>query len=164
MGLDITAYSKIVLDPNAEVDGDGYPVNLDDYFIALPDSLAAAEKNWPGRTGGLAAGVYKFEDTHGFRAGSYGGYNSWRNELAMLAGYGCAADVWGQENPEGPFVELINFSDCGGVIAGDAAKKLAQDFADFQSKVETTGYFAEKYADWRKAFELAADDGAVEFH
>lgn len=164
MGLDVTAYSKIALDPNAEVDGDGYPVKWDAYFMAHPGILAMTEKDWPGRTGGLKPGVYAYGDVFDFRAGSYGGYNSWRNELAELAGYGSASNVWEMDSPEGPFVELINFSDCEGIIAGDVAKKLAKDFAEFQEKVGEHGYFSQSYTNWRKAFELAADGGAVDFH
>jgi hypothetical protein len=47
--------------------------------------------------------------------------------------------------------------------------KLAADFAKNQEradKYETTDaeWFRLKYADWRKAFETAADGGAVNFH
>src|SRR5690606_5907275 len=39
-----------------------------------------------------AAGIdselaYKAEESDDFRAGSYGGYNAWRNQLAKVAGY-----------------------------------------------------------------------------
>lgn len=85
---------------------------------------------------------------------------NWR----ALAGHDNAEAVWnGKANGEA-FVELINFSDCEGVIGAEVAKKLAADFAAYQDKAGDKGDFARVYASWRKAFELAADGGAVCFH
>ena len=71
-----------------------------------------------------------------------------------------------------PFIELIAFSDCEGTIGTAVSAKLAADFAAFQSKVDalpdepTMGNYGFKpqYAEWRRAFEKAADRGAVCFH
>jgi hypothetical protein len=53
-----------------------------------------------------------------------------------------------------------------GQICPYAARKLASDFATFQAKVDerTDADFRASYADVRKAFELAAEEGAVLFH
>jgi hypothetical protein len=67
---------------------------------------------------------------------------------------------------QGPFSELIHFSDCEGVIGTAVSKKLAADFAAFDEKAKAAGnerYYA-KYQEWRKAFEMAANGGAVDFH
>ena len=56
------------------------------------------------------------------------------NELATLAGYAGADDAW--ERTDGPFWELINFSDCEGVIGPKTSAKLAGDFAAFQEKAD----------------------------
>lgn len=100
-----------------------------------------------------------------FRAGSYGGYNDWREQLAQLAGYASARHVW-NDHLLGPFVELINFSDCEGVIGSEAAQKLATDFAAFNEKAlkHKDPWFYRMYRRWWMAFEIASDGGAVEFH
>lgn len=54
------------------------------------------------------------------------------------------------------------------MIGPKTSAKLAMDFAAFQEKADlfdwSDEYYANKYADWRRAFELAADGGAVCFH
>lgn len=57
-------------------------------------------------------------------------------------------------------------SDCEGVIGPEVSAKLVKDFADFDERAKTRGgkYFYALYCDWRKAFEMAADGGAVSFH
>ncbi len=170
MGLDITAYKKLSKVESPVFDGDGQPEE-GVRFYAEANFLAQAE-GIEDRT------VYLYGAAHRFRAGSYGGYNAWREELAKLAGYPqtphrsrwsketemlCAAAVW--NGAKGPFAELIDFSDCEGVIGPVVAKKLAADFAEFQPKADAIGdYFLERYNHWRKAFEMAADNGAVDFH
>lgn len=166
MGLDITAYQGLRLEPRAEVDEDGYPVEWSKYHAITKSILEYTEKEFPGRTAGLSPGVYSSTDQLGFRAGSYGGYNAWREWLAVQAGYSSARSVW-ENNLTGPFTELISFFDCEGVIGPVVAAKLAKDFADHADKItggDYTGYDAQKYRDWRSAFEMAADGGCVDFH
>ncbi len=169
MGLDITAARKIKWIAADLPDEDSFG----DYFWvgAQPDEFVA-------QADGLAPGLYETADEIDFRAGSYGGYNEWREQLAELAGYPKrllfsdhrsptelhAAGAW--EAAHGPFWELINFSDCEGVIGPKTSAKLAQDFAEHQGKADThpDEWFRELYATWRRAFELASDDGAVAFH
>lgn len=114
-----------------------------------------------------------------FRAGSYSGYNAWRQRLCRLAlGVDCG-DVW--DSPDlyagKPFVELIDFSDSNGFIGPEASSKLRSDFVRFAGEVEKglkkgkeggnlsedDEWFAESYRDWQKAFSLAADGGVVIF-
>lgn len=177
MGLDITAYRKIDK-IDAVFDAHEEPINpvtrepIEDYTrFYLND-------DFPGRANEIEdRGVYRFADHFGFRAGSYGGYNMWRNELAKLAGYPLGqyeqyGRMWDSycvacwEGKEGPFSELINFSDAEGAIGASVSAKLAKDFADFQEEAEKVEapYFKELYAKWRKAFEMASDSGAVSFH
>jgi hypothetical protein len=97
-------------------------------------------------------------------AGSYGGYNMWRRELAELGGI---SGDYSQEPPAGaPFAELVWFPDNEGVIGPVVAKKLLKDFQDHFEKAKDTldNYSFDKYVDWMKAFEFASDNGAVEFH
>ncbi|WP_024516984.1 hypothetical protein [Bradyrhizobium sp. Tv2a-2] len=180
MGLDITAYTRLTKIENPTLDEDGF---YDDGFQATASVIEWTEQNWPGRTAGIETGaVYDCADSFGFRAGSYSGYNAWREQLAKMAGYPlghydgqvgqreshCVACWNGQT---GPFAELINFADNEGTIGPVVSAKLAKDFAEHQEKAEQWAqslldgdWFIAKYRDWRKAFEMASDNGAVDFH
>jgi hypothetical protein len=165
MGLDIRAASKIELIHDAPADQEAFHVGRND------DEFA-------DRADGLTPGLYRCQAELSFRAGSYSGYNAWRESLAELAGYPKrmhrsdykppeelhAAGAW--EATEGPFWELINFSDCEGTIGPKTSAKLAKDFADHQAKADAhpDEWFRDRYAMWRRAFEMASDDGAVGFH
>lgn len=165
MGLDISAYGGMAMAPAARCDGDGYPIDPS-HVLIHPSVIEFTEGHWPGRAGDLKAGVYTCAHMEGFRAGSYSGYGRWREWLARRAGYGSALQVWTQK-PSGPFVELIDFADNEGVIAGEVAAKLARDFAENEERIlagEADGHFIRLYRLWRSAFELAADRGAVVFH
>jgi|ERR1043165_53304 hypothetical protein len=125
--------------------------------------------DFPGRAAGLKhQHAYKADTEEYFRAGSYSGYNAWRECLAVLAGYpdgdrGHASSAW--QMTGGPFWELINFSDCEGTIGPAMSSKLAQDFAEFQDKADQheDEWFKKLYGKWRVAFETAADGGCVIF-
>lgn len=173
MGLDITWHRGLTMaagnegfDEDGEIrDGDGWV-----QFYVNPD--------FPGRADDIVdRAAYRSEDSDGFRAGSYGGYNHWREQLAVLAGYPAGQyEQWGNSwdshcvpcwnGATGPFSELINFSDCEGVIGTAVSSKLARDFAEHQAKADThpDERFRERYASWREAFEKASDRGCVEFH
>jgi len=180
MGLDITAYRKLTkLD--AVFDADGDPINPETREALDYDLKVYANFDFPGREDGLEdRAVYSAEDSMGFRAGSYGGYNAWREELAKLAGYPLTdytiygrterrhdAGAWAAS--AGPFWELINFSDCEGIIGPVVSEKLAKDFAEFDERAKAhaasrNDWFYPLYQTWRQAFDMAADGGAVDFH
>lgn len=112
-------------------------------------------------------------DTMGFRAGSYSGYNWFREALSKAALGVEPRAVW--DDPDSyrdkPFVEMINFSDCEGVIGPEVCAELAKDFRDHREDVREAlvaesedGWYGEKYDEWQAAFELAADTGLVQFH
>lgn len=161
MGLDITAYRGLTPVENAQ-DWDS-DTRYDAGLVTLYPN-----PDFPDRSAPLLADVpYKPAEGFGFRAGSYGGYNGWRAELARLAGYSADFHGTGWDVPEsGPFVELVNFSDCEGVLGPIVCAKLARDFAEWQERADQWGdaYWRQKYAEWRKAIEMAADGGAVSFH
>ncbi|WP_335956158.1 hypothetical protein [Acinetobacter guillouiae] len=176
MGLDITAYKKLKAFNGQYNDGTdevlnvetGLLVGWDDYF------KPCINRNYVERATDVNEDqFYTFEDSIGFRAGSYGGYNNWREQLAKLAGYPCldgegdrhlySNGAWKAHN--GAFWELINFSDCEGVIGTEVSKKLLKDFIDFEeSAKQVGGYFHELYNEWKTAFEYAGENGAVDFH
>jgi hypothetical protein len=137
-------------------------------LIVISGSLLEyTEKYFPGRTQGLSVGTFSYEERFGFNAGSYTGYNEWRDWLSRAAGHGAAKSLWERHNPQGPFVELINFADNEGVIGPVVSLKLAMDFAEHKARIEATApdeSYVESYQNWAKAFALAADSGAVDFH
>lgn len=170
-GLDVTAYERLALVPSPQFDSDGEPQG--------PNQVKLAPVEFTERFAGLTAGnVYRFESAFDFRAGSYSGYNYWRNELAKLAGneqtpyksfngktelrYDAA--VW--KNKKGPFWELIDFSDAEGVIGPVVCKRVYKDFLQFRevASKHPDEYFRESYKDWMKAFSMCANDGAIVFH
>jgi hypothetical protein len=180
MGLDITAYTK-VKKVEVGLDDDGYPVDeaiYDNHVMAWVNGSRGQHDHLEHKA------FYSYHEDFGFRAGSYSGYNAWRDALARLAGYeeteytssvrgvvkSHAAACWGGER-QGPFAEMIDFSDCEGAIGPATSAKLAKDFADFEERARTfaawpddDGWFFKVYLDWKQAFEMAADDGMVQFH
>ena len=178
MGLDISVYSKIVLIDGDTREGEGYDekywgktdfetMYIWDGFFTRDDMHHAP---W---TNGLQPGVYRVDGkAYDFRAGSYSGYNHWREKLCMMAHHISPPTIWSDPDKfkDVKFFYLINFSDCEGVIGPEIAKHLAKDFADFQETVdnlpndEEYEWFKSQYAKWRKAFELASDNGCVKFH
>lgn len=177
MGLDITAYSRVVLEKEVEVDEYGSPRDWNKYRVAYVND------DFPGREGSIInRGIYSFNKQYGFRAGGYGYYSGWREQLAKMAGYPATlrTDSYGRERvahaaacwngATGPFSELINFADNEGVLGPEVCAKLAKDFSEYETravtfaKAEEDDYFIESYLAWKKAFDLAADGGMVEFH
>ncbi|WP_370225260.1 hypothetical protein [Cytobacillus sp.] len=159
MGLDITAYRKLKIVENPQFDQYGGLVNWTEEWTP-GGSMEWSEKHFPGRGEGVdPQKVYTWEDSLEFRAGSYSGYNWWRASLEKFA--------------EGDdFQELINFADNEGVIGPAVSRKLANDFNKNAERArffaltlgEEAGYWFKLYKKWQEAFELAADNGAVDFH
>jgi hypothetical protein len=167
MGLDVHAYSGLVYEATMtpeEWDASGM---WDDHLYAWPGAVESVD--YPHSAEPLVAGgVYAFaKHTHPFSY-SYGTYNRWREWLCSVFLHVSPQTVWNHPLPFAgrPFVELINFSDCEGIIGSAWAANLAKDFAGGQAKVDGLPgdeWQKEIYAAFRGAFELAADGGAVEF-
>lgn len=120
-----------------------------------------------------------------FRAGSYSGYNWWREILAKLVGITDINAFWiktgGINNRKGkePFFELINFSDCEGTLPLRECKRLKKDF-DYWSRLfhkqnaiqifwfklfsnsilskDEWEYWLEKFDKWHEAVNHAVKD------
>ena len=190
MGLDVSAISQVrPIDIPEEIelwseeyyvweeeqDFDGHVWNLyhhphfTEQSAGLPDGAVVGE------------GEY-----YTFRAGSYSGYGEWRDLLSKLAlGIG-AKDLWDKVDDGGygeiPFSQHINFSDADGVIGPVAAEKLYNDYVRYEKDImnmldrfylkfedeeidgDTFHWFKVKYKDWKEAFRIASDNGAVIFH
>ena len=152
MGLDISCFGGLTPSADAELDEDGFPLD-DDKFVRLDAQLIQwTEQNFPSRTAGLVEpGIYTFERSAGFRAGSYGGYNFWRDQLAQMALGMRAERVW-SSGWQGPFVELIYFPDNEGVIGPVVAAKLAKDFADFEHRAQEFSASIPDGSDWLESY------------
>lgn len=179
MGLDITAVSGLVLEH--EWDEKRYEEEDYDWRIISPISkrlIEFTEEGFPGRTEGLKPGFYKSVDCFSFGAGSYSGYNRWREQLSKAILDVDPEIIWNNEEKwvGKPFVELIFFSDCEGLIGPKVSTKLAKDFEDYKEKAmkfaacgpgatfQDGAWFIEKYIQWSKAFSMASDNGYVNFH
>lgn len=171
MGLDITFYRgmKRVEEAtwNLAVSKAEYPEEVAD--VAYNNGWASLHINpdFPGRAEGIDGDVaYEYEDSDSFRAGSYGGYNRWREQLARMVCIDyeafCQRYIGGL-----PFAPLIWFSDCEGTIGPVVSRRLALDFERHLVLVEELDadpYFLSSYREWMTAFQAAADRGCVAFH
>jgi len=163
MGLDISAYSKIKPESDGEI------------FIGSDDF---------GRHQDLSEGEYSSTNDsrhHSFRAGSYSGYNRWREDLSMAIHGVMPSIIWkSPEKYEGKdFFEIINFSDCEGCMGPQVSEKLYSDFIknkepfvkfmeDRYGKAEDSGFSESSYRitiydDFTLAFEIAKDSGVLIF-
>jgi hypothetical protein len=109
---------------------------------------------------------------------SYSGYNRLREMLAEFAGYPLTerkdrifgikmrhdAGAWSAK--EGPFWELINFTDCDGTLGPKACSKLRDDFRSYAERAAAhpDEAFRGFYEEMSKMFEWAGDGtGAIVF-
>ena len=192
MGLDISVISQMrpveipegielwsdeYYDWEQEQDFDGHVWNLyhhphfTEQSEGLPDSAVVGEG-----------------EEYSFRAGSYSGYGEWRDLLAKTSFRIWEQKMLWEKMDDGdtygtiPFSEHINFSDADGVIGPVASEKLYNDyvryekdimnmldrfylkFEDYEIDGDTYAWFKHKYKDWKEAFRIASDNGAVIFH
>lgn len=170
MGLDITAYRQLKKVDDSEIQRDEEGQIDEDVFDYDNHHRFYVHSHYPERASEIDSdSAYTSTEEYGFRAGSYSGYNNWRNSLAQLAGYESIDgrhDKGAWETDGGPFWELITFSDCEGVIGSHVSKKLLADFLSFDTAAKTHGgeYFYEVYQEFTKGLTLASDNGALEFH
>lgn len=155
MGLDVIAYKKLKEVGNSKLNShDNLVEHKNEWCPGI--CMEWSETHFPGRGEGIESNkVYTYESKCSFRAGSYSGYNEWRDLLYKFKG-----DI--------AFQELIIFADNEGVIGPVVSKKLYEDFKKYKNEAEeyaqTAGdWWLYKYNDWLNAFELASDNGAVEF-
>jgi hypothetical protein len=169
MGLDITAYSHLThVGRHTDEDWCEMEYHVQAYaYSCFPQSFRGIPILATRASGSdeefIEGGCYAWTEgteKHGFRAGSYGGYNRWRADLQQQFNP--------DRDPDGPFYELIWFADNEGSIGPEAAKDLLVDFHEHASAyvppADWGDYGRERYADWTRAFELAAADGLVDFH
>jgi hypothetical protein len=184
MGLDITGFSNLRYLGHHEVpEHSEHPYDPETYervhvealaYDAFPHALMGIPNQrlkTYSTSQFITCGCFELTEKteqHAFRAGSYGGYNRWRQDLADR--FNPYRDN-GRPGPEGPFYELIWFADNEGTIGELAATSLLGNFRQYEVEYraahlgsEMGDYFVEKYADWLRACELAADSGLIDFH
>jgi hypothetical protein len=168
MGLDITAYSHLNpiglhLDLGTWCEDDDHILVMT--YDAFPESYRGLPDlgRWRDFIVGGCYAITPQTETHRFRAGSYGGYGAWRDDLREQFNP--------ESDPDGAFYELIYFADNEGAIGPEAAADLLKDFeqyANAYAAAHSQGYggdqFRERYDDWTRAFRLAAHGGLVDFH
>ena len=180
MGLDIVAVNRITR-INCNLDAKGWPIDPVTGVRLDYETFFRGFQNphFPGVAEEIEQGAfYGFEKSVSFNAGSYFSYSEWRDQLAALAGWpksefwDYAKDRWAESHcaccwagETGPFSDLIDFSDCSGLLGASEAARLASDFARYQSLAnqhedEDLCYL---YNKWRAACELAADQGCIIF-
>lgn len=124
--------------------------------------------DFPDRLDGHPLGVYSGEAGEYFRAGSYGGYNRWREHLSQMALGVPPSTVWDnlEAYKDEPFVLLINFSDCEGAIGPESSMILHGQFEAWreQASEELDEWDFKTYERFAKAFEEVAGNGFVIFH
>lgn len=174
MGLAVTGYSHLTAvgfhdkDPELNEGEEGGPESFCYYenhteayaydsfplsFIGIPVLRQ--------RDGIVFGGCYAHTEattSYRFAAGSYGGYNRWRERLQA------------KYNPDRkesePFFELIWFADNEGTISSLAAQNLLADFEAYGPDVELGTYgnsYGGPFDDFHKACKLAAEDGLIRF-
>lgn len=163
MGLDIMAFERVTLLKKATIKQSDTD-RLRDQYEGRAD-VTYLYRSFEAQADGMVDGFYaRTGASFDFRAGSCTSYGEWRKQLAKLVGTTDEA-VFKDPKP-GPFVELINFSDCEGVIGPTTSAKLAADFREWADRAQALNdaWFFAHYRDFRKAFEIAATGGAVKFH
>ena len=160
MGLDIIAYSKLIKNKYLSSISNEDKEELDVNCLIMSPVLAEIDEAFPGRAEPLKynGDVYDCENYACISIGSYGWFR-WALE-AFSEDRDC-------------FNELINFSDCEGVIGNIVSKKLYEDFSFNAESFEQWVYqkysvvegelLLRMYYKFESAFEIAKDGGAVEF-
>jgi hypothetical protein len=174
VGLDITAYSNLEFASAHRVVWCEDENHIQTYaYDCFPRSFRGIPIRWTDTSigrggesfiqGGCFAATPRTE-VHGFRAGSYGGYNQWREDLARQFNGPTITDA----DPDKPFYELIYFADNEGCIGPEAAADLFIDFTMHFGLYDPKCWYPDaarqSYGDWTRAFALAAENGLVVFH
>ena len=171
MGLDILAISKLrLMTPEVKAALDRLPeLSTEDEPVLTVTDIT--KKQDFCRCLDMDNGdYYKTEgsEEYDFRAGSYSSYGDFRREIAETFLNSTPVKVWSSpQSYEGqPFYELIDFSDCEGVIGPGVCSKLHKDFVEGREKfVEEvhSDWSVERYDRFTKALSVAKEDGVIIF-
>lgn len=151
MGLDITAYKDIKIIENKEPE----------YYFSSSDFPQSNMPNLEDKEIQI-----DFKEEFDFRAGSYSGYNLFRNELCISANNIKAEELWDLKDESLKFYWLINFTDCDGYIGTSYCSILYEEFCKYEEdvKLKLNDYFHQTYDNFKESFRLGRDNGLVSFH
>ena len=168
MGLDIRAYSGLRKNERLTDRLNKKKMHLDyegDEFIMYPQ-LSYIEDAFPNRANPLKynGDAYDYEGRISFSISSYGTYNQFRSTLEAFA----------DKVESKLFDDLIDFSDCEGVIGCVLCEKLYNAFAMYEDEYERyiSRLFNNEVVDdmlmciyrkFKHAFGIGRYGGAVEF-
>lgn len=163
MGLDIIAYSELKKNEYLSTMSEEDREDLDINCLIMSPVLTEIDEAFPGRAEPLKynGDIYTCGSYKEYGIGSYGTYGWFRRALETFS-----------ENRD-CFNELIDFSDCEGVIGSVVSEKLYEDFSSNAESFEQWVYqkysvvegelLLRMYYKFESAFEIAKDGGAVEF-
>ena len=136
MGLDISSFRRAVPvspEEQEQVNAAEDPRNL---AYDLGAHIPYIHPTWPERFAPLQPDIAYRDDAGPDWSASYGGYGVFRRDLALLVGVVDLDAWWRDPNPETPFFELLDFSDCEGAIGPEACAAIARDFAEWQARAD----------------------------
>jgi hypothetical protein len=95
----------------------------------------------------------------------YSSYNMLREKLCKFT-IGIDINlVWERPMPYYPFIEIINFSDCEGMINNNNCKKLNDEFIKWESRIKEIAkddtYFLNFYENISSLFKLAVENNGI---
>jgi len=171
MGLDILAISNLrLITPEVKAALDRLPeISVGDEPTLTITELSKEASHC--RCTDMENGdYYRTEDSeeYDFRAGSYSSYGDFRREISETFLNSTPARVWSYpKSYEGhPFYELVDFSDCEGVLGTEVCAKLHKDFVEgrgkFFDEIESD-WSKEKYDSWTKALAVGKENGVIIF-
>lgn len=163
MGLDIIAYSRLKKNECLSAMSEKEKDELDVDCLIMYPLLTEIDDAFPGRAEPLKynGDVYDCENYEWINIGSYSTYGWFRRTLETFS------------EDRDCFNELIDFSDCEGVIGSVVSEKLYEDFSSNAESFEQWVYqkysvvegelLLRMYYKFESAFGIAKDGGAVEF-
>lgn len=186
MGLDITVFGPGEL----KLQRDSFKTT-DEYYEALEAQdleNVFVNPDFVQRADGMVSGGYEAPRLMDFRAGSYSGHYQFRNSLTVYLAKEADFPTYLSKLPEEPinsletsppFFELIDMSDCEGVLGPKTCAKLAKDFeeheVEFMTSPSAEDWYLrwpspsardkDLYKAWKDGLKLAADNGGfLTFH
>ncbi|MEE9374515.1 MAG: hypothetical protein V3V00_15780 [Saprospiraceae bacterium] len=167
MGLDITAYRniKLISQTVTQEEYEKLYWNELSFYSFISNDFKGRAKDIHDKS------AYSSDEAYSFGAGSYSGYGRWRKWLCENILGAPPIVIWDNydhyvENKK-PFIELIYFSDCEGIIGTEVSKKLYADFKEYENKIPKSNEHDEHmhtmYMEWLECFRLASNNGCVVF-
>jgi len=187
MGLSVTAYENVDFDSYMD-DNELSDEQRDECY----DTMHLLSNGYEplGQSDGIDTGFYNVGNYSKSFSGAYSGHKHFRSSLTNFlyeVDFGTEPgqffefilDEDGDVKrgyKKSPFIELFLFSDCEGFIGPKTSAKLHEDFVsygvEFKEYLENSekyighakDMYLEKYNNWLEAFQVASNNGFVDFH